>query len=153
MFVGAWLTPDIYSQTVGDDASFLLKGAADGINDLVLVEATALTSSQDLSFDDAVFMAEKHLKDEKNFIFFIDVFRCRLNNIRPIPQRVEENGKWSVKTEGVKHSNATEEVMHLNRSTKYYRLIMVHRLVWVDWEYLTLMPPVEKDFHSIMQMY
>ena len=115
MFVGAWLTPDIYSQTVGDDASFLLKGAADGINDLVLVEATALTSSQDLSFDDAVFMAEKHLKDEKNFIFFIDVFRCRLNNIRPIPQRVEENGKWSVKTEGVKHSNATEEVMHLNR--------------------------------------
>ena len=115
IFIGAWLTPDIYTQTVSDDASFLLKGAADGINDLVLVETTALTSSQHLSFDDAVFMAEKKLKDERNFILFIDVHRCRLNNIRPLPQLVEKDGTLSVMNDGVKHSNATDEVMQLSR--------------------------------------
>ena len=31
IFVGAWLTEDIYHQTVGDDASFLLKGSANEI--------------------------------------------------------------------------------------------------------------------------
>ena len=38
ILVGAWLTEDIYHQTVGDDASFLLKGSANGISDIVLVE-------------------------------------------------------------------------------------------------------------------
>lgn len=40
ILVGAWLTEDIYHQTVGDDASFLLKGSANGISDIVLVETT-----------------------------------------------------------------------------------------------------------------
>ena len=41
ILVGAWLTEDIYHQTVGDDASFLLKGSANGISDIVLVDTIA----------------------------------------------------------------------------------------------------------------
>ena len=52
ILVGAWLTEDIYHQTVGDDASFLLKGSANGISDIVLVETTALASSQNISFEE-----------------------------------------------------------------------------------------------------
>ena len=115
IFVGAWLTEDIYSQTSGDDAAFLLKGSADGINDIVLVESTVLTASQNLSFEEAVGMAVKALKEEGRFELFIDVFRCRLDNIRPLPLQRNDDGHWQIENEGVEHGNATQEVNRLER--------------------------------------
>lgn len=115
IFVGAWLTENFYSQTVGDDASFLLKGSADGVHDIVLVESTALTSSQNISFEQAVEMATKALKEEGRFELFVDVFRCRLDNIRPLPLRVNNNGQWCIENEGVEHQNVTQQVNRLDR--------------------------------------
>lgn len=115
IFLGAWLTKDIYYQTVGDDASFLLKGSSDGINDIVLVETTTLTSSQAVTFEEAVATAQRELKDERNFELFIDVYRCRLENIRPLPQRVKCNGEWQIESPGIEHENATTEVNQLDR--------------------------------------
>ncbi|MCR5574973.1 MAG: DUF4011 domain-containing protein [Bacteroidaceae bacterium] len=114
IFLGAWLTEDIYAQNVGDDASFLLKKCADGVNDIVLVETTSLTSSDKVTFDDAVRLAVNALKDEERFQLFIDVHRCRLSNVRPLPQRIEHNGQWIVDNEGVKHDNATDKVEKLD---------------------------------------
>ena len=114
IFVGAWLTEDIYAQNVGDDASFLLKKCADGVNDIVLVETTLLTSSEKVAFDDAVKKATQSLKDEDRFQLFIDVHRCRLSNVRPLPQRFEHNGQWLVKNDGVKHEHATDHVEKLD---------------------------------------
>lgn len=110
IFVGAWLIEDIYPQTVGDDASYLLKGSADGINDIVLVECTSLTSSQDISFETAVNIAQNQLKEEHNFELFVDVHRCRLDQVIPLPLRVNKNGEWLVDNAGVKHENATKEI-------------------------------------------
>lgn len=113
-FVGAWITEDIYAQNVGDDASFLLKKCANGVNDIVLVETTALTSSSPVAFDEAVKQAVIKLKDEDRFQLFVDVHRCRLSNVKPLPQRIELNGKLTVKNEGVQHENATETVERLD---------------------------------------
>ena len=113
-FVGAWITEDIYAQNIGDDASFLLKKCADGVNDIVLVETTALTSSSPVAFDEAVKSAVLKLKDEDRFLLFVDVHRCRLSNIKPLPQRIELNGKMTVENNGVKHDNATEKVERLD---------------------------------------
>lgn len=114
IFVGAWLTNDVYSKVVDDDASFLLKGCADGMNKIVLVECTSLTSSEKVSFDDAVHIAENEIKEEDNFVLFIDVARCRLDNIRPLPLRINNNGVWQIQNEGVGHENATTTVTQLN---------------------------------------
>jgi len=114
IFVGAWLTNDVYSKVVGEDASFLLKGCADGMNEIVLVECTSLTSSEKVSFDDAVHIAENEVKQEGSFVLFVDVFRCRLDNIRPLPLRISNNGAWQVQNEGVEHENATKTVTQLS---------------------------------------
>ncbi len=114
IFVGAWLTENIYAQNIGDDASFLLKKCADGVNDIVLVETTKLTSSDQVPFDEAVRIAVNALKNEDNFQMFIDVHRCRLSNIRPLPQRIEHNGQWIVENTGIKHDNATTHVEKLD---------------------------------------
>lgn len=115
IFVGAWLESKYHISTIGDDPSFLLKGTSDGINEIVLVEATALTSSEDVGFEDAVQMAKSQICIEGNMRMFIDVYRARLADIRPLPQRVMQDGTWSVQLDGIKRSNATDVVFQLDK--------------------------------------
>ena len=112
--VGAWLIPNVFPQMVCDDASYLLKEMADGNNNIVLLESTAITSSERVSFEDAVRCAEKNLSDESQFLYFVDIHRCRLGNIKPLPQRVQKDGTWTLVNEGVDHQNATKEIESLN---------------------------------------
>ena len=93
--VGAWLTPNVFPQMVCDDASYLLKETADGNNNLVLLESTAITSSVNVSFEDAVKSAMQKMKDDSQFLYFVDIHRCRLGNIRPLPQRIEQHAQYS----------------------------------------------------------
>lgn len=112
--VGAWLMPKVFPQMVCDDASYLLKETADGMHNLVLLESTLITSSAPVGFEDAVKAAMKSLTDEKEFLFFIDIHRCRLAHIRPMPQRIMKDGAWSFETEGLEHQQGTEKVKVLN---------------------------------------
>ena len=112
--VGAWLTPNVFPQMVCDDASYLLKEMADGNNNLVLLESTAITASAGVSFEDAVRSAMQKLGDESEFLYFVDIHRCRLGNIRPMPQRMLKDGSWTFVNEGVAHENTTETVGSLS---------------------------------------
>ena len=112
--VGAWLTPNVFPQMVCDDASYLLKETADGNNNLVLLESTAITSSESISFEDAVKSAMQKMKDDSLFLYFVDIHRCRLGNIRPLPQHIEKDGKWSFANEGIEHQNATEVIKNFS---------------------------------------
>ncbi len=112
--VGAWLTPIVYPKMVCDDPAYLLKEMADGNNDVVLVETTAITSSEAVTFEDAVESASRRLRDERSFIHFVDVHRCRLGNIRPLAQRVKKDGAWTFESQGVEHECATSHVNSLN---------------------------------------
>lgn len=112
--VGAWLTPTVSSQMVCDDVSLLLKETADGNNNIVVFESTLITSSGNVGFEDAVASALQKLNDESLFYYFVDIHRCRLGNIRPMPQRIQIDGTWTFENEGVEHQNATEYVNNLN---------------------------------------
>ena len=112
--VGAWLTPTVSPQMVCDDVSLLLKETADGNNNIVVLESTLITSSGSVGFEDAVASALQKLRDENRFYYFVDIHRCRLGNIRPMPQRVQVDGAWTFENEGVEHQNATEHINNLN---------------------------------------
>lgn len=112
--VGAWLTPNVFPQMVCDDASYLLKEMADGNNNLVLLESTAITMSEKITFEDAVKSAMLQLNDDSKFHYFVDIHRCRLGNIKPLPQRMLVDGTWTFVNEGIEHENATDSVSNLS---------------------------------------
>ena len=114
VMVGAWLTPTVSPQMIGDDVSLLLKETADGNNNLVLLESTAITSSGNVGFEEAVKSAINKLKDESQFSYFVDIHRCRLGNVRPMPQRVMKDGVWTFANEGLDHRNVTDHVSELS---------------------------------------
>ena len=108
-FVGAWLTEQMYGKAVGDDPSFLLKSAADGVSDIVLLETTCLTSG--IGFEDAVGAAVGKLnKDIDDFVMFIDVARCRCEGIRPLPVRYQTDGSIIVEKEKTAATPKVNEV-------------------------------------------
>lgn len=115
IFVGAWLEDKYYTSTIGDDPSFLLKGIADGVSELVLVECTALTSSGDIGFEQAVEQAVRQLHKQDYMELFVDVYRCRLSGIRPLPQRSLVQGQWQIKEQGIQHTNATDSLIAIER--------------------------------------
>ena len=107
MYIGCWLVDKYYYQTVCDDLSLLSKSIADGISEMVLVEATDIASSNPIPFEEAVAHATRHVvSEEYKFVLFYDIHRCRLEGIRPLPLRI--NGEWL--NEGISHSLATEGI-------------------------------------------
>ncbi len=102
-FAGAWLEENSYADSVNDDASLLSKRTADGINEILLVEATSMNSGQETSFDEAVMLANNHL-EEKNFILSLDVKRARYGGIRPLPLRIQTAEGWEIVEDKVNYT-------------------------------------------------
>lgn len=109
-FVGAWLIDSHYQHDIGDDASYLLKASADGVNEMVMVETTAICSDEKVSFETAVTDAENKLRTgSASLVSFVDVYSCRLRGIKPLPLTLK-GGAWTVTAAGNKRDQATEEV-------------------------------------------
>ncbi|MCF0236402.1 MAG: DUF4011 domain-containing protein, partial [Bacteroidaceae bacterium] len=113
-FVGVWLVEDCADQMVSDDVSYLRKSLADGVSEMLFVEATCFTSATPVPFDDAVRQGYQRLL-EGDFELWIDVFRCRLSQVRPLPQRVHAEGQIWVEDEGPLREVATQEVQSFDR--------------------------------------
>jgi len=95
-FSGGWIVNDSFSDSINDDLSLLTKRIADGINEIITVEATCMNAGHKASFDDAVKAANNHLLKEDDFILFIDVKRSIFSGIRPLPLRIKTINGWEV---------------------------------------------------------
>lgn len=103
-FAGAWLVEDTFPEDIQDDLTLLTKRIAPGVNEMCLVEATALTAGQDCPFLSAVTAGEAHLREPDRFHFFVDIKRARASGIRPLPSRV--SGRPVAEPEAPAHAAA-----------------------------------------------
>ncbi len=87
-FAGAWLVDEMLSDRINDDVSALTKRLAAGINEIALVETTGMNASRNVPFDLACKAGEDHLLKTEEFHYSLDIKRCRLAGIKPLPQRV-----------------------------------------------------------------
>ena len=94
IYLGAWLIPDSHLRSVDDDISFLLKNAAEGVMNIMVVESTTFAKAEEVPFEESVDLAFNSLYAKENFLMFMDVYRCRLEGFRPLPQIVRQDDKW-----------------------------------------------------------
>jgi hypothetical protein len=95
-FVGAWLIDESFADSASDDVSLITKRAADGINEIVVVEATNMNAGQNASFDDSVRAANHHLVKDEDFLLFLDIKRSRFSGVRPLPLRIQTLNGWEI---------------------------------------------------------
>jgi Superfamily I DNA and RNA helicases and helicase subunits len=88
-FPGVWLIDESFSESIQDDVTLLSKRVALGINEIIVFESTVVTGKERCSFDTAVKIGEEHLIDIDKFLFFVDIRRARIAQIRPLPIRLD----------------------------------------------------------------
>ena len=94
IYLGVWMVSDSHVRSVDDDLTFLQKKTAEGVDDILLVESTAFAKTEEVPFEDAVITASDSLNEQEDFLLFIDVYRCRLEGFRPLPQVVKREDVW-----------------------------------------------------------
>lgn len=84
---GAWLTDYTSPNAVIDDRSFLLKQIALGETPPLFIEATAMRRESGISFDESIRIQDYQLREGLVYECCIDITRCRMTNIRPLPEQ------------------------------------------------------------------
>lgn len=85
-WAGCWLINTTLPTATFDDGQAVRKRIASG--ELIAFETTVLTHKPRPSLLVACELGLEHLKDEKDFLFAIDVKRARIEQIRPLPSRI-----------------------------------------------------------------
>lgn len=98
IFVGIWLEDLSFSESVENDPSLITKRVAEGVNEIAVVECTALVSGKNMNFDEAMAAAISKLSDTDPLEYIIDVSRSRLSGIRPLPLRIQSETGWKIET-------------------------------------------------------
>jgi len=131
-YVGCWLEEKSFAECIQEDITALLKRTAEGIDELLLVECTALVAGKNLSFEDACKAAKNTLVNEADFRMAIDVSRCRGSNILPLPARVLENGSYKVvEYKGsVQEADAPKALSNAGRGAKVEENTMTKQKLW-----------------------
>lgn len=113
-YLGVWLVDDCYPCSVSDDPAFIEKKCSRGIDEMIVLECTHL-AQENVSFEQALHVAENSLADHKAFEMFVDVKRSRLERIFPLPSRIEQNGVWTIETDGIDHDSCITDVKQHDR--------------------------------------
>lgn len=95
-YVGCWLEDLTFPDCIEEDPAAISKRIAAGIDEIMLVECTALAVGSSMSFEEATKAAQAKIEQALDFEMAIDIKRCRGNKILPLPSRVLENGSYKV---------------------------------------------------------
>lgn len=94
ILVGAWLEDNAFSDCLGDDLTELTKKSA--LGEMFLIDPKFLDSSFSADFNAALEWNIEPFANQAEFLFFIDIKRCRLSRINPLPKREWTQKGWQV---------------------------------------------------------
>ncbi len=117
IFCGVWLEELTFPETLQDDVSLLTKRLATGINEIAVVECTAMCAGKNMTFDEAQARARKQLNGTDPITFFLDVSRARLSGVKPLPARIATESGWEFPRETVSAQEVTTAPQALCPST------------------------------------
>lgn len=95
---GAWLYDNCFSDSVSDDAVLLQKYISSGINNISMFDAEDVFAGRNVNYT----VSEKHFAEKLESNYFdtvIDVKRCRLARILPLPLKVKGIKGYELLTE------------------------------------------------------
>ncbi len=107
-FAGCWMINEMFEDCVLDDPTALTKRAAEGINEIILVDATCANEGNNSPFSRAVSTANEHMKETEKFCYLLDISRARLAGIQPIPQRIFNGSEYEVSNPEPETGNHTQ---------------------------------------------
>ncbi len=99
IFAGVWLKDDSFTEMIMDNPIQLEKRMSKGIQELLVVECTAMCAGRTVDFEKAIQMAIREVGNYAAFHFVLDVRRARSMGIRPLPVRLKTTTGFEVSHE------------------------------------------------------
>ncbi len=93
---GAWLKDESFPETVTYDVTSLNKRVAEGINRIAVLDTQDLLGATSSDFNKSLSAGESILGESDKFVCAIDIRRARKLNIKPLPIRTTENGRYII---------------------------------------------------------
>ena len=93
--VGVWLYESCFTTTIQDDMSVIEKYILDGVNNLAVFDSNDLFSHKNASFTTSASHFASQLK-RGEYEVCVDVKRCRIGGVFPIPIKVRSGGKYEL---------------------------------------------------------
>ena len=107
---GVWLRENCFTATTTDDMSVIEKYVQDGVNNLAIFDVNDIFSHKNASFttSGAHFAAAVKHGDYETAL---DIKRCRIGGLFPLPIKVKQNGKYELLDEkNFSYDNKPEEL-------------------------------------------
>ena len=92
---GVWLYESCFTTTIQDDMSVIEKYILDGVNNLAVFDAGDLFSHKNASFTTSASHFASQLK-RGEYEVCVDVKRCRIGGVFPIPIKVRSGGRYEL---------------------------------------------------------
>ena len=93
--VGVWLYESCFSSPIQDDIGVIANYVADGVNNMTIFDADDLFAHKNASFTTSTAHVSAALNAEK-YDFCVDVKRCRIGGIYPLPLKVKTSGGYEI---------------------------------------------------------
>lgn len=111
--VGAWLDDNTFADCINDDIAELSKKSA--LGEIFLIDPQCLDWDFGQDFDNAKMSAKSKLIDDNNFLFFIDIKRCRLSYVYPNPKRFFTQNGWDIEYEQIESTGKKPQRLNDNK--------------------------------------
>ncbi len=118
IFCGVWLEELTFPESICDDVTMLTKRLASGINEIAVVECTAMNAGKDMDFDAAQAAAREKLALPDPIEYILDVSRARLTGLKPLPVRIATENGWEFPRQTVPQSKLTQAPQALTDATQ-----------------------------------
>ncbi len=109
IFSGVWLIDDTFPEPWTDDPTQLEKRMTLGVDELIVIESTAMCAGKNTEFDDAISMAKDNVANYDRFDFAIDLERARRSGVRPLPTRIAGANGYVIEHKNRDSSEVTGE--------------------------------------------
>lgn len=107
---GVWLRENCFTSTCIDDMSVIEKYVQDGVNNLAVFDVNDIFSHKNASFTTSGTHFTAALK-RGDYEVALDVKRCRIGGLFPLPIKVKQNGKYELLDEkSFSYDNKPEEL-------------------------------------------
>jgi len=93
VFLAIWVDELCSQHSVLDDVSFIRKKCSDEFSEMTIIDCVEITR-HDSSFEKAQEIAMRHILDADDSCLYVDIMRCRLEGIHPLPARINDGGRW-----------------------------------------------------------
>jgi len=130
IYLGVWLIPESHVRSVDDDVTFLLKKTVDGMADILVVESTAFAKAEEVPFEEAISIAFDSLNVKEVFQMFMDVYRCRLEGFRPLPQLVKRDDEWVLAEDASPYADMKTSQVEAEETDRHYPTKASRQILW-----------------------